>query len=454
MGLIDWFTRRTRPVALSVPAAQLARTDEVGSRATLENSVRYLYLKMQAEPGLVAAIYDIRRMEKRDGRVRRIHARIARDVINGGLVLFQAADRPDIRREWEAFRRRTELNRPEKLKSDALGLVKEGNLPLQVVLDDQERVAGLIRMPTESIVPQVGSNGQFEDVRCAYKQIDRATGGEIARFPLWKLLLARLDPENHDDRGALGMPFLEASRSVWKKLIMTEEDLVLRRRVRAPLRLSHTLEGASKEQLEEYRAGVERDQSAITTDYYLNRKGGVSPVQGDANLDQIGDVVHLLDSFFAGTPLPKGMMGYTDKLSRDILEDLKRDYYDEIDGLQDALAAIYRQAFEFHLLLVGIHLDPDEYSINFAKRRTETLSQTTDRALKLKALGVPEGVYLEELGLDPATINKRRAWEQKNSNPYPDSDTENEDDDPLPVVKITPGNGRKGESATDIGTHG
>ena len=69
----------------------------------------------------------------------------------------------------------------------------------------------------------------------------------------------------------------------------------------------------------------------MTTDFYANHKGGVTGVNGDANLDQINDVVHLLDTFFSGAPAPKGLFGYSEGLSRDILEDLKKDYFEEIE---------------------------------------------------------------------------------------------------------------------------
>ncbi|MBZ4346045.1 hypothetical protein LAN15_23230, partial [Mycobacterium tuberculosis] len=34
-------------------------------------------------------------------------------------------------------------------------------------------------------------------------------------------------------------------------------------------------------------------------DFFLNKKGSVTSVSGDANLDQIADVSYLLDTFFA-----------------------------------------------------------------------------------------------------------------------------------------------------------
>lgn len=419
--------------------------NETGRRTTPEEAIKRLYRQMWCDPDQRQAILDIRDMDRQDGRVRRIHARVARDTVKGGLVFAQATANEALRREWDAFQRRLQLDRAEKLKSDARGLVMEGALPLQWVTDEGWNVVAGVRMPAETILPQTDANGRFKDVARAYVQFDPSVGKEIAAFPLWRMTLARFDPDNHDDLGSLGRPFLDATRTTWKKLRMTEEDMVIRRRMRAPLRMAHILEGATQDDLDAYRATVEREQGQITTDFYLNRKGGVQAVQGDAELDQIGDVVHLLDTFFAGSPLPKGMMGYTDGMARDILEDLKRDYYEEVDLLQETQAYAYEEGFALHCLLKGINPDAEDYTIRFAERRTETPSQTADRGLKLQALGLPKGMVWEELGYDPQYVEARRAWEAKHVDPYPEPTKIGG-----PRVSITPGNAPKAESATSI----
>jgi hypothetical protein len=432
----------------ALPNEPVARSSEIGRRPTPEDQLKYLYRIMFVDPDLRAAILDIREMDRLDGRVKKIHSRVARDVVKGGLILQQATENKTLAKLWEDFGRRCQLDRAEKLRSDARGLVMEGNFCSQRVLDDQLNVVALVRMPSETILPNVNAAGQFKNVREAYWQFEPVTGTALAKFPLWQLFVARYDPDNFDDMGSLGRPFLDATRSTWQKLRMTEEDLVIRRRVRAPLRLAHTLEGATKEQIDDYKAQVEKDQGEITTDYYLNKKGGVTPIQGDANLDQVLDVVHLLDTFFAGSPLPKGMMGYTDGMARDILEDLKRDYYDEIDSIQDTLAYGYEHAFRLQLLLNGVNPDEEDFCIEFAERRTETPNQAADRGLKLQALGFPFGMVWEELGYDPAYVRQRIEWERENFDPYPDP--ENIAPAGTAKVKITPGNARKGESGTAI----
>ncbi|MBI5920272.1 MAG: hypothetical protein HY847_01335 [Betaproteobacteria bacterium] len=423
---------------------------ETGMLATPENSLKYMYSVFWVDPAVRQAILDIREMDRLDGRVKRIHARIAKDAIKGGLVFTQPKGNAALRRLWNDYARRLQLGNPVKLKSDARGMAMEGNLPLQWVLDGSANVVSGVRMPADTLIPNVDKNGRFKDVRRAYVQMDTVTGVELAAFPLWQLTLARFDPDSFDDMGALGRPFLDASRTTWRKLRMTEEDLVIRRRQRAPLRMAHILENPPDGFLEAYRKANEQDMQSINTDFYIKGKGDVRAIQGDANLDQIADVVHLLDTFFAGGPLPKGLMGYTDGMARDILEDLKRDYYDEIDLVQDTQAFAYQSGFELDLLLRGINPDPGEFTIKFAERRTETPNQTTDRALKWAALGMPKGLIFEELGFNADEIRERLIEEAKAGNPYPNPNAIGPAP-AMPDVKVTPGNAPKGESATNIG---
>ncbi len=438
--------------ARSAFLAPLKGSSEIGKRPTPENEVRYAHRVMWVDPDVRAAILDMRKMDREDGRVKRIHGKTAMDTVRGGLVLTVSGTNKTLLREWEIFEHRLALNNIQKLKSDARNLLMQGALPLQWVFDKEMNVIEAVAMPAETIVADVEVTGRFKDPAKAYYQLDVMTGAKIAEFALYRLSMARLDPESYDDMGAPGRPFLDASRACWKKLTMTEEDLVIRRRSRAHLRLAHVLEGAKPQELTDYKKQVERDQFEITTDYYLNRKGGVTAVQGDAQMGEIKDVVHLLETFFAGSPLPKALLGYTEGLNRDILEDLKRTYYDEIDVVQDTLAAVYKVGWHIHLLFRGINPDAEDFELKFAERRTETLQQTTDRALKMHVLGIPYGMLWEELGYNPQYVLERRAAEAKSKEAYPQPGGDVQEGVDKPNITVTPGNARKGESATDVGT--
>lgn len=285
---------------------------ESGDRQASDEAMKRMYRTMWLDTERRAMVQTIREMDRKDGRVKEIHRRLARDCIRGGLVLQvnEKASSQTLKREWRAMQGRLQLEMAEKLKSDARGFVMEGNLPLQLVLNDRQDVVAAIRMPSDTIQPITDMGGRFKNPAAAWEQRDVMTGATLATWAAWQMTVARLDPDNFDDLGSMGRPFLDACAHVWHKLTMTEEDLVLRRRMRAPLRMAHVLEGADDTDLAAYRQRVEGEQGSITTDYYLNRKGGVAAVQGDATLGDIGDVVHLLDTFYAGSPAPKGLFGY------------------------------------------------------------------------------------------------------------------------------------------------
>ena len=398
----------------------------------------------------------IREMDRKDGRVKMVHGRTASDVIRGGLVM--QTDSAVLSKEWALFSARLQLDNWEKLKSDARGLVMEGNLPLQLVLDDQNRVASAVRMPSDTMVPMVDMSGRFKDPAAAFEQRDVMTGKVLAKFAAWQMALGRLDPDNWDDLGSMGRPMLDGCAGVWRKLVMTEEDLVIRRRARAPLRLSHVLEGAEQSDLDAYRKQTEGEKGEITTDFYANRKGGVTAIQGDATLSEIADVVHLLDTFFAGSPAPRALFGYTDGVARDVLEDVKRQHYDCVDGLQDAQGGVYAFAFRIHLLLQGIDAGPDDFYLRFSTRRTETANQIADLALKYMALGLPDAFVQSEMGLDPQKIREMKIAQATQNDPYPNPLKVGPDGLPISAgrfrVNVTPGNAPKGESATTTNVPG
>lgn len=436
--------------ALAMNAEMDRQKNTLGRIATPENSIKHVYNQMHVDPDLRQAILHLRYMDKVDGRIKQIHKRMARDVTKGGLMLkWKGSQNKKVTRLWAQFCQRLQLNNRNKLFSDARGAAMEGNLPLQWVLSDERHVCGGIRMPTETIVSRVDANGRFKDMAEAYKQVDPLTWRELARFSRWQLTLVRLEPDNFDDMGCLGRPYLDATRTIWQKLTMTEEDLVIRRRHRAPQKLAHILEGYTKEEMQEYEANVNNNAGQIQTDFFMNKKGAINAIQGDAALDQIADVSYLLDTFFSGSPAPKGLFGYVEDLSRDVLEDLKGDYFQEIDSLQDMISQAYLEGFRLELLLQGMNPDAYDFTIEFAERNTETKNQRTDRALKLQALGIPDELIWEEAGQDVSRVKAKREEQANNNDPYPEESSHK-----APKVSVTPNNAPKGESATTISTRG
>ena len=57
-----------------------------------------------------------------------------------------------------------------------------------------------------------------------FEQRDVLTSRVIASWGAWQMALSRLDPDNFDDMGSMGRPFLDACAVKWRQLVMTEEE--------------------------------------------------------------------------------------------------------------------------------------------------------------------------------------------------------------------------------------
>lgn len=446
--------RQLRSSGYRLPGESDTGASEVGYRTRLTDRVNRMYAEMAVNLEIRQTIQDIRLMDKQDPRVRRIHTRTARSAVKGGLILETGAGNEALKKRWHTFAKRLGLDQRAKLESDFRGLMMEGNLPLQMVVSQdgsRPQVIGAVRMPSETIVPKTGTDGRITNPSAAYEQIDWPGNKVIASFALWQLKMVRLAPDNYDDWGCLGRPYIDAGRTLWKQLTMTETDLVVRRRTRAAQRMHHNIPGMEKKDLQEYQKGIEQDQAEGNwKDYYTNRKeAAVNPVGGDANLDQIKDIVLLLDAFHTSAPAPKGLFGYVDDIPRDILEDLKRDMAEELESMQELVAEAYQKAFELDLLLAGINPLATEFEIKFKEPHAMTMNQRADLALKRQAVGASRDTVWRTAGLDPDREQANRKKEADELDPYPDN-VAGPASGTRPRVSITPGNERKGDSGTSI----
>lgn len=436
------------------PVPAVEQTTQKGTTFEGYATARDPYIVFQVDHEYASVMADINRMDREDGRVKRIHSKIARDATRGGLS-FSTADSnlpSAIATEAKAFLQRCKFDR-ETLLGHARFLVKDGEIFLQNVVNEKLEVIGMKRLPPTSMRPNVDAKGEFRDLTRAYIQYDLMTNREIAAFPLWQIVHKRIDA-NPDDPGDRGRPWLDASRVTHKKLTMTEEDLVIRRRVRAPRRNLHVLEGVTEDELQAYK---KRNQDVIEnplkvgSDYFSNRKGSIQPIEGDANLDQINDVKELKDDFFAGAGFPAHLLGYMKDVNRDVVADSLEAYYEILEEVQEILADGYEQGLRLQLLLRGINSDGYQWDLKFQGRKVESENELADRMLKHHALGVPKRMIWPKFGYAVEQVDAARKEEATQKDPYRDR-MEQEIGAGGPQQKITNvnGNRRKGESAVSI----
>lgn len=105
--------------------------------------------------------------------------------------------------------------------------------------------------------------------------------------------------------------------------------MVVRRKVRAPLRRAHIFgtkdnPGSSdviKQYKQEHRDAIVNGKYKPVTDYYMNGLGDIKNLEGDGNLDKIGDIKFLYDKEGTGTIVSKELVGHAEDINRDVLYD-------------------------------------------------------------------------------------------------------------------------------------
>lgn len=392
------------------------------------------------------------KMDREDGRVKRILSRIAGDATRGGfrLAMREGDDDARLMGESKAFIAACGLDIRTRRKAHARSLLATGELWLQWVLDEAGNISGCKLMPSETMKAVVDEQGKFKDMRRAFIQHDPTSGAELAAFARWQITFVALDG-NPDDPGERGRPLFDALITKGQQLFMTEEDLVIRRRVRAPMRFLHVLENAQEEEINAYR---ERNKSTLEdpfspqSDFFSNRKGTISAIQGDGNLAEIGDVEKIEDDFYAGLPAPKFLFGKAKDISRDVFEDALEGYYEFLEDVQEMLVDAYEEGFKLQLLLKGINPDALQWDFQFQARTVESESTKRDRLLKEKALGVPPSMLWPQMGYDPQKVREIRDKDRDELEPYPLLDEIDGEQGNLTIVQ---GNKRKKESAVTVG---
>jgi len=438
MPIIDKLAKLTRTgFQYLFPGEIDKKQPVVGFAPTHKRSMRYGMGLRQVETDLKSAITDIEEMAKKDGRIDQILRKTAASCVKGGLRLNTSTDNQKLIKSWNRFERITHLDNRQKLMSDAGALIKQGNLALQVVLDQNAcEVIELTQMPVDTIVPNVDATGRFPILEKAYSQIGMG-GSVVADFPRWKLLVARLFPDNFSDFGSFGMPLLHSVRDHWRKLRRTEENLLLTRD-EGIAKTFFVLENTDQANLEKFQRHVEAQLDMGISTFFTNNKGSMTVSNQGTNLSEITDITHLLDSMLSGSGVSKELLGYTNGASLSTIQAMSDIFYEGLDSIQDILATAYRDAFVFNLLLQGILPEDYTFTVEFVERTTETRSQRVDTALKMQAAGASRATVLLEMGLDPALEAERLAADA------PGTTTTN--------LNIVPGNAPKGESALTVST--
>jgi hypothetical protein len=343
--LATWRRWTAREVTTLANAAAIA--DGRGSAVALFN----------AESGRRALVRECRAMVEDDTRPDEVIATLARDVMKGGFALQVSGPRADMA-QAVASAMVERLDLVQRLDDWLRLTLRDGDSFLEIGATEAGELAAVTRKATLEMVRNCNQFDGFDDPERAFFWSDMpgALPGERAVwFAEWQIVHARW---KHDDGNRYGRPLFGAARKAFKRMTQGELDIAVRRKTRSGLRYAHVLEDASLAEIEAYKLANQaalKDPFAAVADFFLNKRGAIQAIQGDAHLSEIEDVLHHVDTFGVASPVPLELIGYGRNLNRDVLAQKKEQYTETLESVRQWMVAEFvRPLVERQWLLAGI----------------------------------------------------------------------------------------------------
>lgn len=342
-----------------------------------------------------AILADAKKMQDEDPRWASILDAIARDATLGGFDLsFHSGGKirrgrgvPKAKQILEQFIKQASI--PDKLEGWCRALVRDGDLFGELVVDkDTQKPVNVKKLDPRITVPAKNAKGGWlYGPQQAYYQTDGMTDTAKTWFAEWQVVHVKWGADEGD---IFGTSQLMAGRKSWQMLKRLEEDLVTRRRIRAGLKLLHSIDGTWQD-VKKYREDnkqVLEDPFRVQSDLFINKKATVTELVGDRSTDRIEDVVHLLHTLFVRGQFPKALLGYEQSINRDVLREQMKQYTKFLRTASWRMGIMLQEIFRRVLLLHGIDDDGVSYEIRWRWRSDDELRDTTDMTIKLRATGL------------------------------------------------------------------
>jgi SPP1 gp7 family putative phage head morphogenesis protein len=364
----------------------------------------------------IATLQEIDVMIKSDPRLKRANHVFASTAIQRGLnVKIIPSESVDEKIAEQAqfiiteLLQKTQIN--SKLTPWARSLTKDGELFLNCIVDPvAKKVLDIKNLPALTMQRNENIQGRFDDLADAFRQIDPVSREILNRFPLFAINHIRYD---HETGQLYGNSKYLSCRSIFRKLTMTEEDLVVRRRTRAVPRRLHSVGSkdnpGSWDDVKTYKEENNLNNpklAAITSDYFGNGLTSITDLNGDAQLDHIKDIEHLQELLMIGTGVPLHLLGFGRNVNRDIVEDQKAQFEQDTQELRDLLEygddsafSGLRSIFDLALTLQGINPDLVQYNFLWSSTSNEDVDKKIDRVIKLRS-SQPNPIISREFGLN------------------------------------------------------
>lgn len=367
------------------------------------NKINLLYEHMAIENDRQKIYEECWAMYSEDARISAaIDTTVGAATNNGFTLNFNKANSENESLVKDSDEIINKLIKKTKMQSKVLPIAKEmlilGDVFLEVILDYKEfEIVDLKKLPARTIERMEDEYGTL----LGYVQ-KNDLGEIIARFEPWQILHMRW---NNFTGQKYGTSLLRSLRAVYKKLRMIEEDLVIRRRTRAGLKLHHygadPTEPLDDDELDAYIDLNKSTPLNVRTDFYSNGKFKIDVLRSDDGVNEINDVLHFEETLFIGLRTPKGLLGLGDNTNKGTLERQEVAYIRLLNEITNVISEQFMDLFDLALKLKALDPDKLDYKLVWAEKTIEDMNSKVERLI-LQANGgfISKESATNEMGYD------------------------------------------------------
>jgi hypothetical protein len=349
--------------------------------------------QFRVERSRKAVIKDCREMYEGDPRVEKMHRDYARDLLRNGFII----QTEDAAAKAVAVDLQKRLSLNQRLEDWLRLSMRDGDSFLELSIDEALNVSKVTRKPTLAMHRASNKADEFDNPERAF-WMGESFGGEPPKdalwFAQWQIIQARW---NHDEEHRYGTPMMKSARKHFKYVEDGELNVAVRRKIGGAQIRHHVVEGSGAD-VEAYKESNKATlgKLAAVIDFFSNKASSLTVVQGDGNIDKIGDVEHNIATMFTASDVPMELIAYGANLNRDILGE-KKEQYEEIlnQGREWTSLEILQPLLERQWMLQGIYPANVDYKIIWRKAKSLSpadLRDLADAGSRLKLLGVKDEI--------------------------------------------------------------
>lgn len=357
----------------------------------------HLIERFSAAAGRRAMVEDARKMYADDPRADGSISTMARDATKSGFALDIDGPRAD-EAETIANELIDRLDIETRLDDWARLTARDGDTFLELGAAANGDIVHVSRKPALEMHRNSDDYDRFQNPEQAFYWSDKIwiademPPQDATWFAEWQIIHARY---KRDEGSRYGRPLFASARGSYKRLNEGEIDISIRRKTRAGMKFHHVLEDAGEPEIEAYKLRNKEaldNPFAAVADFFTNKRGSITALQGDAHLSEIDDVLHHIDTWAISSPVPLELIGYGRNINRDVLEQKKEQYDDAITGVQGWLfSELIRPLIERQWLLRGILPDGLSWGVTWGKKsrlRPQETAQVVQAIIGLRTSGL------------------------------------------------------------------